>query len=234
MLIIDERFNGPSGSGNGGYSCGVVAAALSAGDGIAEVTLRTPPPLGTPLHSEPRDAGIAVLADDVLVAEARRVDGGLDSGSFVDFGTATEAAKRYTGFHEHWYPACFVCGPERAIGDGLRIFPGVVDGRQLVAAPWTPDESVADESRLVRDEVIWAALDCPSWFAFAAFDTFEGRPLLGRLAAEILERPRAGDRLVSVAWPSSRDGRKIHSGAAVYGEGGNLLARSRATWIIVP
>jgi hypothetical protein len=81
---------------------------------------------------------------------------------------------------------------------------------------------------------MWAALDCPSWFGFAAFETWEGRPLLGRLVGEILERPRAGDRVVSVAWPSSRDGRKVHSGAALYTDDGELLARSRAIWLIVP
>ena len=43
---IDPRFNGPPGSGNGGYTCGLVAGLLG---GPAEVTLRLPPPLGTPL-----------------------------------------------------------------------------------------------------------------------------------------------------------------------------------------
>ena len=234
MLIIDARFNGPPGSGNGGYSCGTVAAVVPEGDGIAEVTLRTPPPLDTAMRIEPRDDGIAVLNDDVLVAEGHRVGGGLDSPVAVDFDTAQAASQGYSGFEHHSYPGCFVCGPERAIGDGLRIFAGAVPDRRVVAAPWIPNESVADDDGFVLPEVLWAALDCPSWFAHAAFEPFEGRPLLGRLAAEILERPRAGDRVVSVAWPSSRDGRKIYSGAALFSETGTLLARSRATWLTVP
>ena len=36
-----------------------------------------------------------------------------------------------------------MCGPDRAEGDGLRVFPGPVAGRGLWAAPWTPDPSVA-------------------------------------------------------------------------------------------
>ena len=172
--------------------------------------------------------------DDVLVAEGRRVEGELDSPAAVDFDTAVEASRHYTGFDHHSYPGCFVCGPERAIGDGLRIFAGAVPDRRVVAAPWIPNESVADDGGLVRTEVLWAALDCPSWFAWSAFEPFEGRPLLGRLAAEILERPRAGDRLVSVAWPTSRDGRKIYAGAALFSESGALLARSRSTWLTVP
>ena len=235
VLIIDARYNGPPGSGNGGYSCGTVAAALPEGDGIAEVTLRTPPPLDAPLRVEPRDEGIVVLSeDDTLVAEGHRVEVELDSPAAVAFDTAVAASHHYPGFEHHSYPGCFVCGPERAIGDGLRIFAGAVPDRRVVAAPWVPDASVADDDGLVRTEVLWAALDCPSWFAWAAFEPWEGRPLLGRLAAEILERPRSGDRLVSVAWPTSRDGRKIYSGSALFTADGTLLARSRSTWLTVP
>jgi hypothetical protein len=43
---IDRRFCGPPESGNGGYVCGRAAAFL---EGDVEVTLRRPPPLGTPL-----------------------------------------------------------------------------------------------------------------------------------------------------------------------------------------
>jgi hypothetical protein len=45
-LTIEGRFNGPEGSGNGGYTCGLLAREL---DGEAEVTLRRPPPLDRPL-----------------------------------------------------------------------------------------------------------------------------------------------------------------------------------------
>jgi hypothetical protein len=235
VLTIDARYNGPPGSANGGYACGAVAAALPDGAGAAEVTLRTPPPLDAPMRIKPRDDGIVVLSDDdVLVAEGHRVAAEFDSPSAVDFEMAVQASRGYPGFEHHSYPGCFVCGPERAIGDGLRLFPGAVSGRRVVAAPWIPNDSVGDEDGVVRDEVLWGALDCPSWFAWSAFEPFDGRPLLGRLAAEILERPRAGDRLVSVAWPISRDGRKIYAGASLFTAAGALLARSRATWLTVP
>ena len=41
-VIIPSRFNGPPDSGNGGYSCGVLAAFI---DGPARVRLHVPPPL---------------------------------------------------------------------------------------------------------------------------------------------------------------------------------------------
>jgi len=43
-LFIPPRFCGPSGSDNGGYACGRIAAYLS---GPVTVTLRRPPPLAT-------------------------------------------------------------------------------------------------------------------------------------------------------------------------------------------
>ena len=51
-MIVPGRYNGPEESGNGGYTCGLVAALLG---GVAEVTLRLPPPL---------DREFAVVRDD--------------------------------------------------------------------------------------------------------------------------------------------------------------------------
>ena len=45
-MIIPARFNGPPGSANGGYACGLVSEALGGG---FEVTLLLPPPLETEL-----------------------------------------------------------------------------------------------------------------------------------------------------------------------------------------
>ena len=45
-VVVDGRFNGPPGSGNGGYVCGVLGSAVA---GPAVSTLRKPPPLGREL-----------------------------------------------------------------------------------------------------------------------------------------------------------------------------------------
>ena len=50
-MIVPGRFNGPPDSGNGGYTCGLVAGLLGE---VAEVTLRLPPPLDRELRGGAR------------------------------------------------------------------------------------------------------------------------------------------------------------------------------------
>jgi hypothetical protein len=217
-LVIDRRFNGPAGSGNGGYTCGLVAELLG---GVAEVTLRSPPPLGRPLQVESADGRVRVSDGERLVAEAASTEVELELPPPPAYDEAERASARYPGFAEHAFPTCFVCGPEREPGDGLRIFAGPLgDGR--VASPWVvPDE--------VEPAFVWAALDCPGAIAVGFPD--RGETLLGRFAARIDELPEARERCVVVGWPLGEEDRKLFAGTALYGEGGRPLARARATWI---
>jgi hypothetical protein len=216
-LVIDPRFNGPVGSANGGYTCGLVADFL---DGIAEVTLRRPPPLGRPLRVERDDRRIVVRDGDAVVAEAVEATFELPIPEPPTTEEATSASSRYPGFDEHAFPTCFVCGPDREVGDGLRIFAGPLrDG--LVVAPWTPTE--------VDRHVVWAALDCPGAIAVGFPD--RGETLLGRFSAVVEELPEVGEPCVVVGWSLGEEGRKLYAGTALYGEGGRPLARARATWI---
>lgn len=230
-MLIGARYCGPPNSGNGGYSSGLIATALGV-DGPVQVTLRTPPPLDQELTSHRTADGVEVRDGDVLVGEARPADLDLEVVDPVPLSDAEAAATRFVSVHEHPYPTCFVCGPERAEGDGLRLLTGPVDGREVVAAPWTPHPSVADGDT-VRPEVLWAALDCPSWFGFSAFEEHEGRPLLGRITARLDSLPRVGDPCVAVGWRIARDGRKVHTASAVFGADGRIHGRAASTWILV-
>jgi len=218
-MIIPARFNGPAGSANGGYACGLVARLL---DGPAEVTLRVPPPLGTTLSVVRDDDRIGVYAGATLVAEARPVEplGPADAVPPVPGPEAAEAARSYPGFSVHPFPTCYVCGPRRAAGDGLRIFPGPLpDGR--TAAPFTVP---ADYSPATA----WAALDCPGGWSVLS----PGRPyVLGRMAATVLAAPRPGDACVAVGRCDRAEGRKAHVSTSLYDPDGALLATARATWI---
>jgi hypothetical protein len=232
-LTIDPRFNGPPDSGNGGYTCGRLAAFVDAP--AAEVTLRLPPPVGRTLGVERHD-GVATLRDgESVVAEARPVDLPADAPPHVDWDEAASAAEDSPFLDEasHPFPTCFVCGPKRADGDGLRIFAGPAAERDVFAATWTPDTPLAGEDGMLPSELIWAALDCPTSVPVANDpDQPDFRPIvLARLAARILAPVRAGEPHTIVSWPVDFDGRKRHAGAALHDADGELLAVARALWI---
>jgi hypothetical protein len=219
-VVIDPRFNGPPGSANGGYTSGLVAELV---DGEAEVTLRRPPPLGRPLRVERADGAVCLLDGDALVAEGLPASVELEPAAPVTVEEATRAAEAYPGFDHHVFPTCLVCGPERPEGEGLRIFAGPVEGRDVVAAPWAVPA-------WVDRRIVWAALDCPG--AIAVGFPERGDTVLGRLAARIDRVPEPGATCVVVAWPLGEEGRKLYAGTALYDEAGYLLALARATWIV--
>jgi hypothetical protein len=231
-VTINHRFRGPPESANGGYACGVLGVLMG---NPAEVTLRSPPPLDQPIDLVHTGDGTQAVSRGRLIAEAKPASLVIQAPRAPSFEEAARASERYPWRHEHPYPTCFVCGSGRAPGDGLCVYPGAVAGRDVAAAPFVPDATVADESGRLRPEIAWAVLDCPSWFGFQCFNAFdEGLMLLGRLTARIEALPRAGDRCVAAGWFLGREGRKIHCGSSLYAEDGALLAVGRATWIVLP
>jgi len=225
-IVIEPRFCGPTESANGGYTCGLVAQFVGE---PAEVTLRRPPPLGRPLLVEREDQSVRVFDGGALVAEGVPTELELEVPEPVAFETAERASASYPGFASHAFPRCFVCGPRREPGDGLRIFASPVPGRDVVAAPWTPSSSLADEHGRLRREFVWAALDCPG--AFAVGFAERGETVLGRFAARVDAVPAPGERCVVIGWPLGEDGRKLYAGTALFSEAGELYACARATWI---
>src|SRR4051812_11765672 len=233
-LTIDARFNGPPESGNGGYTCGRLPAFGDAP--AAEVTLRLPPPIGRELRVErANDRAVALLDGGKLIAEARPADLPPEAPAPVEPHEASEAAhdSAFLDDDSHPFPTCFVCGPRRATGDGLRIFAGPVAQRDVFAAPWTPDPDLARADGTLPDELIWAALDCPT-SAPVANDWSQPGALpivLARHATRILAPARAGEPHTIVSWPIELDGRKRYAGAALHNEAGELVAVARALWI---
>ncbi|MBA3263081.1 MAG: hypothetical protein H0T69_11575 [Thermoleophilaceae bacterium] len=228
-VTIPARFNGPPSSANGGYACGLVAGLV----GTEEVTvsLRLPPPVETPVRVVRDGARVELRDDDALVAEGAPAELLLDVPDAISPDEAAAASQKG---RDHWcsahpFPTCFACGPDRAPGDGLRIFPGELrDG--LFAADWTPHESLDDGSGHVRPECLWAALDCPTSAPVANFAT--GPPMvLARLTARVGCSVNVGERHAIVAWPLAADGRKRHAACALFDSAGGLLCASEALWI---
>ena len=236
-VVIERRFRGPPASGNGGYSCAMIGRHI---DGPAAVRLRVPPPLDAVLEVCRTDDVVELVQRDeggeVIVASGRPALVDLEIPAAPDFESARAASRRYRGFIAHWFPGCFVCGPARGHGDGLRIFAGPVEAGSgpegMVAAAWVPDATLADNSGYVALEYIWAALDCPGAFAFP--EPEEGALLLGELAVDIRGRVAVGEKCVVTGWETGRQGRKHFTGTALFGASGSCRGVAQATWFEVP
>ncbi|MEU8272190.1 hotdog fold domain-containing protein, partial [Sphaerisporangium sp. NPDC049002] len=114
-------------------------------------------------------------------------------------------------------------------GDGLRIFPGPVEGTDLIAAGWRVPMTITDEDGVVPDALVWAALDCPTGWAHAGSG---GPGLLGRITAQVFRRVYPNGTYSVVARATGREGRKLFGQSAVYETDGTLVAAAKATWIV--
>jgi hypothetical protein len=220
-VTVPSRFNGPPASGNGGYSCGVVASLI---DGPVAVSLRRPVPLDQALALAREDGGkLCAYAADELIAEAVPASPLLAwEAGFPGIEEAREAHDRYAAPLDGEFGHCFVCGRSRH--DGFDVFPGPVTGTDLVATPWTPPEWAGDEGGIVRPEFVWAALDCPGYFAL------HGREMnvayLARQQVELLAPLHTDVEYVVVGRPLERSGRKGFAATAVLALDGTVLAHS--------
>jgi len=230
-LVIDPRFCGPPGTANGGYVAGRLAHGLA---GAVEVTLRAPAPLATALDVIDGADGARTLAlDGRELARATCTALALEVPARPAVALVEAHAGDCRAMRTHPFPEDFVCGPARAPGDGLRIFPGIVPDSEIVAALWVPDASVCGEDGIVPPEILWAALDSPS--SFPLLEPESARALepmvLGRLCVSIEAELAAGERALVMAWPLARDGRRGTAGAALFAASGRRIAIARATWV---
>jgi hypothetical protein len=229
QTTIPARFNGPPASGNGGYSCGVLASHIQ---GPARIRLHVPPPLDTVLLvTRTADGRVEMFNDDTLVGSGEPTVLHLDVPEPPKVDEALAAMDRFPCYQGHIFPTCFVCGPERPRHDGLALFPGPVPERALWACVWRPAADLLDTQGNIRAEILWSALDCPGYFA--ALGTTLRPAVLGELVGE-LRRPVADEEsLVVYAWPLGEDGRKYYAGTAIATSDGEIVACARSTWIVL-
>jgi hypothetical protein len=230
-FVVPARFCGPPDVANGGVVAGLLARGML---GAVEVALRAPVPLDTALEVvESADGARSLVLDGRELARAQPVELALD----VPPAPARELVARQAGtcraLRTHPFPRDFVCGPERAPGDGLRILPGVVPGTERTAALFDVDASLCDADGRARPEILWAALDSST--SFPLLEPESARTLepmvLGRLCVAIDGALRAGERALVLAWPLAREGRRATAGGALFAPDGTRVAIARAVWV---
>lgn len=225
---IERRFCGPPDSGNGGYVCGRLARYVA---GSSLVRLEVPPPLDAEMLVQVSGSSIELVQGATVVARARPAVMSLDIPAAPRFAEAEAAAQSYRGFRAHPFPGCFVCGPERTAGDGLRLFAGPLRSG-VVACPWVPDASLGEGKGRVRVEFVWSALGCPGAFSFRI--PKKTPLLLGEFAASLRGAVSVGERYIVVGWELARDERRHFTGTALFSESGECRACARATWFEMP
>lgn len=243
-IVIAARFRGPPTSGNGGYVCGAFGELLThgnhalAGGRAAQVTLRSPIPLDTPMDVRRAQDTLSIHHGETLIAQAQIVELRLDIPSPPSFeeayavrenspAYARNASRHFPdkiGFH----PLCFCCGVEHD-DDGLHVTAAPLRNNEIVAAAWQTHARWADADGNVPARFLWTALDCPGQFAFYAGGIRTG--MLGQLAARIEHPVRAGERCVVTGWRISDDGKRHYAGTAVFDQQGRLCAYAKAIWV---
>jgi hypothetical protein len=197
-LCIDRHFRGPPRSGNGGYVCGRLAEFV---DGDCRARLLRPPPLERELSVVADADGVSLLDGESLVAQARAWRFELALPAPVGLEEARARSRDFRGFESHAFPSCFVCGPQREPGDGLRIFPAPAR-----AMPWSPAlapaASLAGEDGRIQVRYLWAALTAPA----------------------------AGPTCIPAGASPWLGTRRILKSASAGGPGGDRLARHRSGW----
>jgi hypothetical protein len=194
------------------------------------VRLRKPPPLQTEFAvAEADGTRLEVRDGNELVGEAGPAEPlDLAVPRRPHYLEAVEASRRYAGFRYHRFPSCFVCGTQRARGDGMRIFAGPIPELGVVAAPWVPDASLDRGDGKVRPEFMSAALDCPGYYAVAPDDRMM---LLAEFTAHAERLVHIGEACTVVGWRLGSSGRKHQAGTALFDGNGELCGRARALWI---
>lgn len=223
-MIVEGRFQGLEGMGQGGYLGGLIAETRT---GPIEVSYRSPIPLDVPLSLRGNSAEVEIVASDVLIATARSANLHGPFPSAVSAEVA-ERARSYSESEEMFVTTCFSCGTTPG---GFRIHPGPVNGDgSAYATPFRPPAWTAPEG-FVQLRYLWAPLDCAAGWRVSAGG--ERMAVTGALSVEQL-RPIEPERVYVIVADALEpwQGRKRRAASALYTADGELVARSDSLWIL--
>ncbi|TGK18526.1 hypothetical protein [Leptospira stimsonii] len=239
-IEINEKYCGPPKSGNGGYIAGIAAKPIQ--KDAAVIKIKSPGPLNETLYYSLNSStnGIKLLSKDadVVIAEAQEDPEffmnvpELNSSILEDIQNPEE---EYLGFQRHPFPTCFVCGPQRKQEDGMRIFPAKIPDQvgftHLHGDFWNPWKDLGDADGKIRNEIVWAALDCPGGFAVSYVDPT--MIVLVKLRGRILESLFTEVPYAILSWEIGRNRRQRTPGTAIYRiSDRKCVAYSEALWMV--
>lgn len=226
-LVVESRFCGLEGMGQGGYSAGLLAEAL---DRQVLVRFHSPVPLDLPLRIDTSNATSRLLHHGNLILSAEQTGEHDEPPPSVDLETAT--AGREWAESRFLEPArtCFSCGSRP---DSLRIHAGQVDSN-LFATPYVPPDWTAAGDGDVRLPYVWAPLDCAAGWHVALDETEPRLAVTGWLTVDqLLPLQPENTYIVVTSAHEEWNGRKRQATSAIYDSGGVLHARSASLWISV-
>lgn len=224
-IEIAGHFQGPAGSGQGGYSAARTAADMT---GTLKADFHKRIPLSTALDVQMTTPTTRELRNgDEIILRVSQVDAEVPTPPAVDIETAARGKAAYPEAGRSALRECYSCG----VGEGsLAVWAGPIGDGTYFATTWAPPEWTAP-SGTVAPEHIWATIDCPAG-AKTCFDGPEPRvALTGTMTTELLAPVAPSVDHVIVAWADDWRGRRRRSGAALFAENGELLARQVSMWI---
>ena len=236
-IRIGGWFQGPTGSGQGGWTAQRFLDAIATHDARPMTTaIRAAIPLDVDLAVVSHDDRWELVAPDrttVLVAtEWEPVFAGT---SPVTLDDARAARHRFLDtVDEHPVPSCFSCGQ---LPDSMGVHAGPLgDGSDRFATDWTvPDWAVAADGS-VDPGVLWAAVDCcAAWWV--GWSRARRVALTVQYAVQQLHPLEPGATYALVGWGGDQgpewDGRKRHAASAAFDASGRCVAHSASLWVSV-
>ena len=160
-VVIARRFNGPPGSGHGGYSRGLRRRAGRRagrrGDAAAAAAARD----AAGGRRGATGASTLLRRREQVVAEARPASSRVDGARAGRARRRPRAAsERFAWRHDHPFPTCFGCGPRAR--PGRRAVPVLRPGRRRPLRGAVDAAGVDGDGDASTPVFVWAALDCPS------------------------------------------------------------------------
>ncbi|MEV0093244.1 hotdog fold domain-containing protein [Streptomyces sp. NPDC050738] len=227
---VPAHVHGYPGVAFGGYVAGMLAVRSEAK--TLRVDFRAAVPVETPVRiGRTPDGGAELRSGETLLAVASPYGQTLDAPAAPGWEQAREASKEHVRVQNGGMSDCYGCGTAVVPGRGLRLFPDIARGRDLVAAAWTPDPGLAGDDGLLPPEVVWSALDCPGGVAALRLGSAKDGLVTAALTATVLRPVAAGEPHVAYAWLTEESGRKHTVGVGLATAEGELCAVAEALWL---